>query len=801
MGKSKRTIDSFFKRIEDVCDPQLHSVTDNTKEDDHNTHPQHDGNRERPSILSYPSNQRDEIRRLYIKLGPYQLQKSKYPFSPSGRSGSMRSFQQAWVKNFWWLEYSEKKDVAFCFPCFLFNKKPIGKVGSDTFTVSGFNRWKKVNCGKDCAFIVHEGKTPASAHNFSVRCYEDLKNQLCHIENVIEKQTTQQVMDNRLRLKVSIVAIKWLTFQGCALRGHDERPNSRNQGNFLELIKFLASYNKTVADVVLENAPQNAKYTSPDIQKEILSVLATNVQKTIRDEIGMSKFCLIVNESQDESKKEQMAIVVRFVDQDGNVKERFLDLIHVKDTTSLTLKNEILCSLSYHKLSVQDIRGQGYDGASNMRGEWNGFQALLLKECPYAYYIHCLSHQLQLALVAASKDVSEVHNFFKTLNFVVNVISSSSKRNDQLQDAQIAEISHLTEVGELESGKGTNQIRTLQRPGDTRWSSHFKAICSLIRLFGPSCAVLNDIALKGSTSSQRGDAAYALTHALSFDFVIVMHMMKEIMGITDKLCQTLQQKSIDIVNALALVSTTKILIQKLRDEGWQSLLDQVVCFCEKNNIPVPNMNEAYRYIIRQRREKDNITTEHHYRVELFIVAIDSQLQELNSRFNESATELLRLSVMLDPRKSLNVEDICKLATSYYPMDFTERERSLLKLELKHYEIDVQNHPQLKNSSTISELCRGLHEKRKSSTYPLLDKLIRLILTLPVSTTTSERAFSAMKLLKTRLRNTMSDDFLKSCLLVNIEREIADTFPTDEIIDYFYSMKQRRAQLKVHKVNG
>ncbi|KAL4558291.1 hypothetical protein LXL04_036489 [Taraxacum kok-saghyz] len=86
-------------------------------------------------------------------------------------------------------EEIEKKDAAFCFPCYLFNKKPIGKVGSDTFTITGFNKWKKVNCGKDCAFIVHKGKTPRSAHNFSVRCYEDLKNQLCHIENVIEKQT------------------------------------------------------------------------------------------------------------------------------------------------------------------------------------------------------------------------------------------------------------------------------------------------------------------------------------------------------------------------------------------------------------------------------------------------------------------------------------------------------------------------------------------------------------------------------------------------------------------------------------
>ncbi|KAL4577601.1 hypothetical protein LXL04_013711 [Taraxacum kok-saghyz] len=72
---------------------------------------------------------------------------------------------------------------------------------------------------------------------------------------------------------------------------------------------------------------------------------------------------------------------------------------------------------------------------------------------------------------------------------------------------------------------------------------------------------------------------------------------------------------------------------------------------------------------------------------------------------------------------------------------------------------------------------SLHEVGKSSTYPLLDRLIRLILTLPVSTATSERAFSTMKIVKTRLRNTMTDDFLRSYLLVNIEREIADTFST------------------------
>jgi len=51
------------------------------------------------------------------------------------------------------------------------------------------------------------------------------------------------------------------------------------------------------------------------------------------------------------------------------------------------------------------------------------------------------------------------------------------------------------------------------------------------------------------------------------------------MGITDALCQALQQKSQDILNAMHLVTTTKILIQKLRDDGWETLLEEVTLFC------------------------------------------------------------------------------------------------------------------------------------------------------------------------------------------------------------------------------
>ncbi|XP_039144034.1 zinc finger MYM-type protein 1-like [Dioscorea cayenensis subsp. rotundata] len=347
----------------------------------------------RQQIWDYPINQQDEIHRAYMKFGPYQFIMDVYPLS--AKMIILSRFQAHWFKSISLVRVLAEEDAAFCFPCYLFSKR------SSSFTSKGFRNWKKVNSGKDCAFLSHVGKSPNSPHNIAIKCFEDLKNQSCHIDKVLVKQTSQQILSNCLRLKASIDVVRWLTFQACAFRGHDESLGSKNRGNFLEMIKLLASYNKEVDEVVLENAPQNARCTSPTIQKEILHVFARKVQREIREEISDAKYCLIVDEARDESRREQMALVIRFVDKHGFVKERFLDIVHVKDTTALTLKQEICSVLSHHNLNIQNIRGQGYDGASNMRGEWNGLQALILQECPYAYYVHCLAHQLQLALVVA----------------------------------------------------------------------------------------------------------------------------------------------------------------------------------------------------------------------------------------------------------------------------------------------------------------------------------------------------------------------------------------------------------------
>ncbi|XP_073050714.1 uncharacterized protein [Primulina eburnea] len=692
----------------------------------------------------------------------------EYPRTKLGEQ--FRRFQKSWFEQFPWLEYSPNKDAAFCFPCFLFQGKEA-RYGA--FTVDGFRGWKRVNDGKRCALLMHTG-SPTSPHNNAVESMSALMNVSGHIDKVMNAQTIEEVKKNRLRLTTTIESIRWLCLQGCALRGNDESSSSINQGNLIEMIKLMGKMDVNINNVVLEKAPKNAKYTSPDIQKEILHILAERVRKKIREDVGSAKFCLLIDEAKDISDKEQMAIVLRFVDREGFLMERFFDIVHVSDTTAVTLKKEICNVLGQHNFHIKDIRGQGYDGASNMRGSWNGLQALFLRDSPQAYYVHCFAHRLQLSLVAAAEKESSIWLFFSKLNSICNLIKASPKRHTELQSAQAIEIATMVATGIRETGTGLNQIGTLQRAGKTRWSSHFESICSMIDMYSSVIIVLEHMTEEASSNSIRGEA-------------------------TDLLCRALQEKSLDILNAMDFVSTTKDLLHTLRAEGYDILLMIVQSVCENNGIEIPDMNAWYRSATgRSSQQRDSITFEHHYHFDVFNAAIDFQVEELNSRFNDGAVELLRLSSALEPRdnfKLFNADDIYNLAEKFYPSDFNKQELHYLKSQLDHYKFDIIHHERFQNIGTISELCRRLLETEKTRHYHLIDRLIRLVLTLPVSTATTERSFSAMKLLKTSLRNKMEEELLADSMIVYIEREFTASIDIDSVIDEFYSMKNRRAHLQ------
>ncbi|XP_075473351.1 uncharacterized protein LOC142504358 [Primulina tabacum] len=606
-------------------------------------------------IWEYPCDKQDDVRREYVGMGPYQPT-CEYPLVDFKHQ--KRSFQSSWFVMFPWLEFYKIKESAFCFPCYPFD---VPSSYQKKFTVEGFKNWKR---------------------------------------------------QNRLLIRTTIRAVRWLALQGCAFRGHDEFLDSHNRGNFLELVKFQGELCKEIGDIILDKASKNAKYTSPSIQQEILKIIVDLVQSKIRDEVGDAKFCILVDEAIDESRRSQMAIVLRYVDCGGFVRERFFEVVGVDDTNSLTLKTHICSILTQHKLLIENMRGQGYDGASNMRGEWNGLQALFLKDSPFAYYIHCFAHRMQLTLVAAAKEVSDVWLFFSKLSSIVNFVGSSSKRHSQLISIREDEIIDLKESGELGTGIGVNKASTLQRPTSTRWSSHYVSVSRVIELFGSVCTLLEDFMGGKSAFSIHAEDKGLLKEMMTFDFLFILFFMHRVLETSDMLCQSLQRKNQDILNAMSLVTTTKLLFQKMRDDEWEDFLWSVNNFCDNHDIVVPDLTARYvEGTKRSRQQKNHFTVEEYYHFHVFNVVIDKQLMELNTRFTEQSIELLTLCEALNP----------------------------------------------------------------SDGFKSFSK---------ISTATTERAFSGMKLLKTQLRNKMEQEYLNNAMVLYIEREIAHDIDIDHIIDRF-----------------
>jgi hypothetical protein len=688
-----------------------------------------------------------------------------------------------------------QQDAMFCLPCFLFAKET--EVNQHFITV-GVKNWKKVG-GKGCILLQHQGGVN-SAHSQNSESLRRLSDQNSSIEALIQRRSAQRISENATRLNASIEAIRYLTNQGLAFRGDDESQQSLNKGNFLQLLTLLCKHSQEFDKVCLDRAPQNAKMTSPDVQKDIVEAFACEVRQSIASQITGRFFALLADEARDVSTKEQMSLVVRFVDAQGYIQERFLDLVHVPDTRAESLRLAIISILDRNGLSLDYVRGQGYDGASNMRGELNGLKSLILQQNPSAHYVHCFAHRLQLALMSAAEINVHASRFFSDLSSVCNTVSASCRRADQLRESQAERIRDAIEQGTNESGRGLNQICSLRRPGETRWGSHFISLCRVIELFPSIVDVLENIAEDGTVPSTRADALNLIERICCFDFIFMLFLAKSILGISSQLSIALQRRDQDIINAMDLVNHTKTELNSIRsDAGWSSLLTSVSEFCSSNEINIPDMNTVYAACGRPRRNADPVTVLHHYRVDVFFSIVDSQIAEIDFRFPEQSSMLLRRIALLSPQmlSSLGLENIDELIclAKMYPSDFNENELYSLEQQIRMFIMDLQSNALLKSCRSLPELNIALVQLQKSVTYHLVHRLINLALVLPVSTASSERSFSAMTFVKNKLRNRLSDRFLSNLLVLFVEQEQANKVSNSSIVSRFSSMANRRCQFE------
>ena len=357
----------------------------------------------------------------------------------------MEEFQEGFVPEWFdefggWLEYSESKDRAYCFYCFLFRENKDG--GYEAFVKNGWNGYHRKERLQN-----HVGNVGGS-HYLAMKKCDDLLQTKQHID-VAFRDVSESAKDYFTRLNGSIDVARILVKQGLPFRGHDESKKSLNKWNFREFCNFVEEQNPTLRKEVDKKNSDNSLLIAPEIQKDIVHCFAKEVLHSILEEIGDDVFCLLVDESRDVSWKEQMAVVLRYVDKCGIVKERFVGLVHVKETNSASLKSAIDALFADLKLSLKQVRGQGYDGASNMRGEFNGLQSLIMKENSSAYYVHCFAHQLQLVLVAIARKHKGVSEFFTMISMLLNVVGGSSKRRDMIRDINLEEISKALGCGQL----------------------------------------------------------------------------------------------------------------------------------------------------------------------------------------------------------------------------------------------------------------------------------------------------------------------------------------------------------------
>jgi len=245
----------------------------------------------------------------------------------------------------------------------------------------------------------------------------------------------KKIAENRQFLRSVVQTVVFCGRQNIALRGHrDDGLLSVCQdglcggqdGNFRQLLQFRVASGDKSLETHLTTTAGNASI-SKTTPNELIRICGELVLETITKEVNDAKFfAVLADDSRDIFTKEQLLILLRYPTSTG-VLEKFVGFVEVTDTTGQALADKIWNRLCDIRLDPMNMRGQGYDGASNMSGCRKGvqLQAVIMEKNPLALYTHCSSHVLNLVIVK-SCSLPQVKNTFgvvqKTDNYHLNTM-------------------------------------------------------------------------------------------------------------------------------------------------------------------------------------------------------------------------------------------------------------------------------------------------------------------------------------------------------------------------------------------
>ncbi|XP_066308098.1 uncharacterized protein [Miscanthus floridulus] len=661
-----------------------------------------------------------------------------------------------------WLVYSKELDRVFCFSCKLFTKgHRKGQLANE-----GYNDW--IHLGQR----LKEHETSAD-HVLSMTAWYELRNRL-QTDQTIDKAAQRQLekeKDHWRKVLFRIVGIvKFLAKHNLAFRGSNSKLYDDSNGNFLGLVEMLAEFDPVIQEHVrrITNDETHVHYLGPRIQNELIHLLASAIKSEIIKKIKSAKyFSVILDCTPDVSHQEQMSLIIRYVDStSGHVEESFLGFLDVNDTTGQALFDVLENELKILDLDIDNVRGQGYDNGSNMKGKHQGVQRKLLDVNPRAFYSACGCHSLNLTLCdMATKTCGRAKDFFGIIQRIYTAFANSTKKWQILKENIIG--------------------LTLKSVSATRWESRIDSV-KAIRF---QCADIREALLQVSdidndpakSSEAKGLANNELGQ---YDFIVAVAIWYEVLYAANLVSKQMQEKD--------------MLIDGYRETGFLQALESAKEIALEMDIGTTFTKK--RKITRKRHHDENpedtniatMSPEELFRIEYFNTLIDQAIVSLETRF-EQYKEYQKNFGFLFTSETLRSLDNQSLKSSCDNLEAVLKKDEKSDIDAKELYMELKFLQDFIPEERMGpvEILRFLKEH---GCFPNATIAYRVLLTIPVTVASAERSFSKLKLLKTYLRSTMTQERLNDLAIIALEGELLEKIDYEHIIEDFISKNTKRMML-------
>ena len=415
----------------------------------------------------------------------------------------------------------------------------------------------------------------------------------------------------------------------------------------------------------------------------------------------------------------------------------------------------------------------GFDGASTFSGKRTGVQARLKKHAPHAIFVHCHCHMLQLACVQAANNTSGVKHVYTTLTTLWKYFHYSPKRAQSLK-----EIQNVLELPEFK----------VIKPSDTRWLAHERCVKAVKASYTALVVTLDN-----NYQNFHEPEALGLHRALcQFTTIAAIYLLDYILPNVAKLSKTLQTKQLVLSVIYSLVEAV---LKSLDDAITPSANWVLELLDSKDNIK-QTTGEAIS-VEKIQAFQQNVGTP-------FVNFIK---ENISNRF--ASHDILSALAIFDPRK-VPSPDSSHLPTygkksidillDHYGKEkpaLTLNNEETMKSALIHSEVHTEwiafrnllaKKPKDDTALQLKDL---ITNEMLNTMFPNLHKLAVVCVTIPVSTASVERSFSQMKLIKTRLRNSLNEGNLSHLMKISIESpETLEENDLDEILNVWYRKPHR-----------